>query len=248
MLFNVSFLKLWALLGVATVGVALGWVWWDTTPIFFESLESKTQDQKPIFNKVQFHPGFDKDIWLMEQSHHGVAIHQKLWDKIAIVVDKANKPYTAKFYQLESGTEPISMNLKPVPLKASCYMCHPSGPRALRPNLDSHSVKLSFLERLKVQLWNLRIKTYGPMKLEADDPLGKFRMAESEANQDIQLKGCVACHSGKGWLARNVLTLQNRFTIKYMVENKFMPPVGFILSEEEEAEILGFIGGGLQNL
>lgn len=217
-------------------------IWIDSDPVAFESLESKSPQNGPVFNSVSFKSGWDKDIWLMQQSHHGLKHPKKDWDKIAIVVDKTKSVKEARFFQLEPGSEEISMQLKPVPLKASCYMCHPSGPRVIRPNYASSSIQPALWQRLKILAWNIRIKSYGPMQLAAEDKLGKFRLKHPAVNQDLKLQGCVGCHDGKGPLSRNMLTLQNKFTIKFMVEQKLMPPPGFSLSSSEMDELWKAIG------
>lgn len=38
-------------------------------PIAFESLESKTADEQPVFNQVRVRFGWKQDVWVMKQSH-----------------------------------------------------------------------------------------------------------------------------------------------------------------------------------
>ena len=61
--------------------------------IFFESLESKTLEAKPVFNQVDFVSGWERDIWFMRQSHHGFQLDIAQWDRLAIVVDKKKIPH-----------------------------------------------------------------------------------------------------------------------------------------------------------
>jgi hypothetical protein len=214
----------------------------DKSSILFESLESKTNSLEPVFNKIKFESTHDSDIWLMEQSHQGVKIPQHEWDKIAIVVRKNTKVKVAEFYQLEPGPEPISMNLKPIGLRASCFMCHSNGPRAIRPNFDSDLVKVSFWDRARIQLWNLKIKTYGPMDSYAPTKSSKkFRFEHPFANKELDVKNCTKCHNAQSSFGRGVLTKQNSMVIKFMVENNLMPPPGFKISDQDRAAINEFI-------
>ncbi|MCB9027127.1 MAG: hypothetical protein H6625_12460 [Bdellovibrionaceae bacterium] len=43
----------------------------DDQAIFIESEESKTISGNPVFNKIKWISKKDKDIWMMNQSHHG---------------------------------------------------------------------------------------------------------------------------------------------------------------------------------
>ena len=213
----------------------------DGRPILIESLESKTISGGSVFNKIQFQPGDQKDVWLMEQSHTGVKAPRHQWDKIAIVVDKAQSPIKAQFLQLMSGPEEISLRLKPIDLKATCFMCHSSGPRVIRPNFDSPIAGVSVWDKARVALWNLRIKTYGPMELEAVTFKKPFRYEHPVANQQLKVKSCERCHDGNGVFARNPLTKQNFMAIRFMMENQLMPPPGFSISDTDRAQIHSFV-------
>lgn len=227
-------------LALALTGLAF-FIWTDKRPIFIESLESKTNTNGAVFNKIQFASTADSEIWLMQQSHSGANAPQHEWDKIAIVVKKDNSIRKAEFYQLAPGPEPISMNLKPIGLKASCFLCHSNGPRAIRPNLDSQEVKVSYWDQARIQLWNLKIKSYGPMaSLAPVSSKKEFRYDHSMANRELKVQSCTKCHNSEMFFGRGVLTKQNFMTIKFMVENKFMPPPGFQLTDQDRAELEEF--------
>ena len=129
----------------------------DSDPLLIESMESKTTEGGAVYNKIQYRPDDTKDIWLMEQSHLGLKAKKHVWDKIAIVVDKSQKPYKAKFFQYENSDQEISTNLKPIDYKVSCFFCHSNGLRAIRPNGLSKTVKLSLWDQARVLVWNTKI-------------------------------------------------------------------------------------------
>jgi hypothetical protein len=197
-------------------------------PILFKSLESATKTGSPVFNRVQFIPGWNQDVWMMQQSHQGLGPSFQIWDRLAIVLDKTSKPYQAKFYQLSPGKlihEPTPLL---APLKARCFACHSNGPRAIRPDLSTQGVKLSFLERARIQLWNLRVKTYGRVdSLAGEETEGgaPFRSKLPILAQPLKLKSCVRCHSKEG--IRKPLELEHLGTAHFLVHEGLMPPFPF---------------------
>lgn len=51
----------------------VGWIAFNSKrSVKFESLESTTEDQKAVFNQIQFEAGWEQDIWIMRQSQHGI--------------------------------------------------------------------------------------------------------------------------------------------------------------------------------
>jgi hypothetical protein len=86
-----------------TLGSLLYDGFFNQAPIVFESLQSKTKSGMPVFNRIQFLPGWEQDIWLMQQSHDGLDMNYVHWDRLAIVVDKTKSPCEAAFYQLAPG-------------------------------------------------------------------------------------------------------------------------------------------------
>jgi hypothetical protein len=241
MIWSAKFYKFIFALALFLTGLVL-FLWVDETPIIFESLESKTTLNGAVFNKIQYQSNSESEVWLMEQSHTGAGAPQHEWDKIAIVVKNDKSDRTAQFYQLQPGSEPISMSLKPIGLKASCFLCHSNGPRAIRPNLDSKEIKISYWDQARIQLWNLKIKSYGPMESISSVPSKKkFRFEHPMANRKLEVESCTKCHNSEVYFGRGALTKQNFMTIKFMVENKFMPPPGFELSESDKAALNEFI-------
>lgn len=212
-----------------------------TDALTFESLESKTFDNQKVFNKIQFIPGWNKDVWMMNQSHQGLQAEAKKWDRIAIVVDKNYK--TARFFQLEPGELEWTGREKPMDYKISCFVCHSNGPRAIRPNFKSQVATQGWVSKLKVFAWNLRIKSYGQLAAVATPGNIPLRITMNEANTPLQLPVCTQCHNNNGhFFSRGELTRQNFATIGFMVDNGFMPPMGIQLSKGEKEVLDHFLG------
>jgi hypothetical protein len=217
--------------------------------VTLESRESKTSDGGPVFNKIKWFQFRDKDVWMMNQSHHGSADGSNAWDRLAIVVDKTKNPKTARFYQFEPGVLQWSENLKERSFSVSCFMCHNNGPRSIRPNYESSFAPMSTQDRLRISYWNLRIKSYGRVIANSvhDDRdktlLPPFRYRSTYENEPLKVATCINCHKEEGFLARGILRRQQMPTIKFMVESGQMPPFGFWLSNSERREIELFFKG-----
>lgn len=231
---------------------------YDKQEIVIESQESKTTSGGSVFNKIKWFQFKDKDIWMMNQSHHGHHGHHgsngsdtfnSSWDRLAIVVDKSVSPKTARFYQFEPGPLEWKENLPQKSYKVSCFMCHSNGPRVIRPNFDSTFNLTSMKDRLKIMVWNLRIKSYRRMTLnkkhdEIDSGLKvPVRFRGSFENESLKVATCIKCHKESGFFARGPLLRQNISTIKFMVEAGHMPPFGFQLSSAEKLELEKFLMG-----
>jgi len=212
--------------------------------VLFQSLESKTVENAPVFNRIKFFPGWQRDIWMMNQSHHGADAPAGRWDRLAIVIDKKGK--TARFYQLPPGKLEWDESLpgQAIPYRVSCFICHPNGPRAVRP--DSAGLSLSPFTKWKVSWWNLRVRMYGriheaPEQAIADAQLRvPFRHRAPLDNDELHVKACAKCHNEN---ARGPLTRQNALTIQFMLEKDLMPPSGRRLSEKDRRSLEAFIAG-----
>lgn len=191
-----------------------------TAPVLIESAESRTLEGGPVFNEIQWSWKNGKEIWTMRQSHGGKDLPKEKWDRLSIVVDKK-----AAFLQTDQDGQRVEY-------RASCFMCHPNGPRAIRPVEGS----LTFTNELRVKLLNLRIKLYGRVKSEPLPQIGTtpFRHDGKISNSPLTLQRCTSCHKEDGFFARGTLTRQNSITIAYMVEKDHMPPLGGLTSEERK--------------
>lgn len=208
--------------------------------IEIESLESKTNDGAPVYNRIWRSVRGPFDIWMMQQSHQGPNLAHNLWDRLAIVVDRNNQ--TARFYQLEPGELVWSEKSKDVPFKVACFLCHANGPRAIRPNFASLDAPLSWKNSARIFTWNLRIKTYGrilpdPVHLPAGT---RFRAEGTFANERLPARTCALCHNNHWW-GRGELLRQHFMPIRFMLKNGNMPPPGIPLSMDEHKAIDDFL-------
>jgi len=203
---------------------------WFAHPILFASLESKNAELDTVYNKVRMIAGWNQDTWLMRQSHHGKAFAESEWDRLAIVVHKSSS--VAKFYQLASGDEADVSKWTPLPFKIRCHLCHANGPRAIRP--DTNALALSIADQLKIQMLNLRIKTYGSVKgvagFETNDG-ERFQSSNRVLQKELDLESCKTCHRSGG--LRSELTYENIETASFLVEQGAMPPFPFTISQED---------------
>lgn len=192
--------------------------------ISFPSEESKTDTGTVVWNKVSYSREADADVWKMRQSHYGPKHPMKDWDELKIVV----KDKRVEFFQLKDDKE--------IPFKVSCYQCHSNGPRVIRPD---HSNTLSVKEKIQIALMNFRIKSYGVLT-SVNKHL--FKHDDKMNNTVLKLPKCISCHNQDGWFARNNLTRQNAPTIRFMIDQKHMPPIGE-LSAVERKYINDFLNG-----
>ncbi len=210
----------------------------DSTPVLFQSRESKTAEGIAVFNQISYKPGWDSDVWVMRQSHTGNDSDFTNWDRIAIVVDHEPKK-SAEFFQLVPGELEFSQEAQ-IEKRAACFTCHSNGPRAIRPDFAAKDI--SGWDKLRLFLWNMRIKSYGPVSSEKqkDDP--SFRWQVNIANDVLDVKVCVRCHNDKHMFGRGQLTRQNFPVIDFMLREGLMPPKGFALNARDKKEVLRFIG------
>lgn len=217
--------------------------------VFLESLESKNQFGEPVFNRIKLMSTNERDIWMMNQSHHGKNTPDENWDRLAIVVDKTTQPFTARYYQLPAGPLIWSENPVTKPFRVSCFMCHNNGPRVIRPNNQSATHPINSIETIQIFFLNFKIRSY-PRILPDATHLGKtdsvgapFRWTGNYENETLEVKACTKCHNEIGPRARGKLTRQQTPTIRFMVESGFMPPHDSQLNKNEQKQIMRFMQG-----
>ena len=232
---------IWLIRIIVSLGVVVATscsiLMFDQSPILIESQESMTNKKEPIFNKIQYIPGINKDIWLMKQSHRGLKAPENQWDRLSIVVK--NRKDEAIFRQ-HSNTTQLGIESPTKDFSVSCYLCHSNGPRAIRPKWDSKWAPVSYWNQARIQLWNLRIKLYGTMKGIGEGSRSPFAMNHWNLKQELKIKACTKCHHD-GFLGRGVLKKHHFLSIKFMVENRYMPPKGFSLKESDRKKIEDFV-------
>ncbi|MDA8791821.1 cytochrome c [Bacteriovoracaceae bacterium] len=202
--------------------------------VLFESFESKTVDLKPVYNQIKLISEANRDIWIMNQSHHG--LKTKIWDKVKIIVDKSTKPYQASYHQIKNGKE--------IEYKINCINCHSGGPRLIRPNLNSENAKMSLREKLTINYWNLRIRSYGEVMIQKNDPFSrkkKLGLNNDYYKQVLKVPSCYSCHQEGG--VRSPITKQQVSTMMVLMENNMMPPWPHTLTTEDRNKVYEFIYG-----
>lgn len=209
--------------------------------ITFESIESKTIDDGAVFNQVSFETHGDEDIWKMKQSHGGPHLELKNWDELRIRVNKKKRPFQVSYHQLKDGKE--------IEYKVSCYFCHSNGPRIIRPELKSKEAPLALKQRVQIELWNLRMKTYGKVEIKKESyfmagkeritPLKYFGKNDVEA---LKLPSCTICHQDTFW-GRGFLTRQQALPIVHLVKTGNMPPWPFKISPEDKEKLDNYLKG-----
>lgn len=209
--------------------------------ITFESIESKTIDEEAVFNQVSFESQKHLDIWKMRQSHGGRHLALKEWDELMIKVDKRQRPYQVSYHQLKNGKESE--------FKVSCYFCHSNGPRIIRPEIKSANAPLSLAQRAQINLWNLRMKSYGKVEIKKESLTlgGKARMTPlkyfgKNDLEPLKLSSCTMCHHDSWW-GRSSLTRQQALPIAHLVKNGQMPPWPFKISAEEQQKLNDYLKG-----
>lgn len=234
--------------GLVLSGLGLPFFFYDSPlQILIESEESKTLEGMPVFNKISFSQEKNLDVWEMQQSHHGAnPAHKDKWEDLKITVDKSISPNKVQYFQLkvENGKERQSE------YRVSCFFCHANGPRAIRHVENSADAPLGLKEKIILQLWNLRIKSYKGLVLSEENLLleGKARsvplkLSSPYINQELKIKTCLLCHDNKGFLQRGPLNRQHAGTISHLTSTNQMPPWPFKLQADEKKELERFLKG-----
>ncbi len=235
------------LVAVSLMGGGTAWLLSDDEPVLFQSEESSTEEYGPIYNRVSWQSTESEDIWMMQQSQGVFDTNFKNWERLIITVDKTTTPKTAKFVQTMPGDFDFSNHPKSIEFRVPCGVCHTNGPRAIRPVTDRSSfTPISWKDRVKIAVWNLRIKMYGRVVSSARTHLNEFprkmpfEFDDSFAKRRLAVQTCNHCHNDSKW-GRGPLTRQNHASILFMVEKGYMPPLGFGMSLSEESELMRFV-------
>lgn len=202
------------------IGILLGGIL--PNEILIESLESRTPQNKPIYNKISLKQIKDSDIWSMRQSHHG--LNTDKWDHIEIRVNKSTSPYSVTYHQLENGKE--------VEYKADCLRCHSNGPRFIRPK--EGIVKLTLKDKLQLLKWNMLIKSYGIMNYK-ENKISRRELVLHEMKPSIEfakIKSCTQCHTKNG--PRAPLSDQHKLTSEFLVRKGMMPPWPYKITKSDK--------------
>jgi len=201
------------------------------SPVTFISQESKTPSGAEVINTIELKQESNKDIWLMRQSHGFKNYKNDIYDDLKITVDKSTTPHTVTYYQISNGIEKFSVQ---------CTLCHSNGPRLIRPSKISRQ-KLNLKNKIKINYWNLIIKSYGSTIVV--DPTNELKF-EGPDKDFLDIKTCNKCHNQKKSIfSRNKLQRGNYLSIKHLVQTKSMPPWPYSLSAKEKDQLEKFLLG-----
>lgn len=240
------------LIAFSLIVTSLGWAFAQSRLFFsesvlFQSLESKTLFEEPVFNEIKWFSFKDKDVWMMNQSHFGKQAGEEQKDRLAIVIDKANTTKTAYFMQLKPGPLQWTEDLyqQRIAFKVSCFMCHANGLRAIRADWNG-IIKSNLNDQFRINYLNFKIRSYGQItenKIHEEEDRNvktPFRYRTHFENEVLNLKTCIKCHDGE---KRSRLTRQNAIAIQFLIRNNFMPPNQQRLDSAEISQIQKFTDG-----
>ena len=196
----------------------------------FKSWESKTKDNKPVYNQITLKTEGSNDIWEMKQSHSGRGSSK--WGHIRIIVHKERKPYVVSYHQLKNGKE--------VEFKTNCFRCHSNGPRLIRPSPEDYS-SLSLKKKITLKKWNFLIKSYGPLRIKKNNPFKRKISLIKKEMRVLNLKSCISCHAEDS--ARLPFKVNHLATAHFLVKTGQMPPWPYKISIADKNTINRYFYG-----
>ncbi|MFO0613900.1 MAG: hypothetical protein U0414_15015 [Polyangiaceae bacterium] len=161
-----------------------------------------------VIDEVQSWQSGTYDFWLLRQSHFGHGLY-------GIFLDRTASPPVAVYLRL------FEADRAPVLRGASCYECHPSGPRVMRPLIPastrdaaSLALRLSTEDQARIEEWNERIVGYGEVAT-------LFPSSEPHVPSPLVTDGaCTRCHARGG--TRAALEQGHAAAIQYVTHAKPM--------------------------
>ena len=200
--------------------------------VSFESAESSHADQISTINSVSLIQADGLDVWLMHQyrdlqTPQGLAqlallspearavIQKRPVFYVGIAVDTKAQPPVAYYLEFRDGFAGAGTgagaNKIPqlAPYSVTCFRCHPSGPRVLRPQAASHGAHsqdvahdrgMAPVLRARLDSFNAKISNYGVVKTYFPSPSAQTRLGllappEPGAFLPVKDRTCVGCHS-----------------------------------------------------
>lgn len=172
-------------------------------------------------------------LWMMRQDIKSSV--QNTENLVAIYVDAGTGKKNPMSYYLELDRPRFDENAEvaAVPYKVPCFMCHASGPRAIRPSAD-HLRRIPDDQKKLLNDWNRDLASY---KISDQyTPAGKKGLAlnlKTERGDEIlRLQSCAECHNTTTGV-RAPITRMHAATVYYLAFGSeeefghgFMPSYG----------------------
>lgn len=138
------------------------------------SAESSVRSEVPVMNSIRGWSNAQTDVWILRQK----AMREAGWRSYGIVQDKTVSPNVAFYFSI---AQPDSL----VFLGESCFKCHASGPRYIRP------IRQDLIEGEAVaETFNERIEGNGYVRTHFSATTRK-----RHAGPPLTASACIGCHS-----------------------------------------------------
>lgn len=187
------------------------------------SIQSSLRLQRPVLNTIAAWSNETTSLWVLRQR---VMIQNGYWRTYGIAQDRTRSPNVATFFELRSGRPVFTGDSGGV----SCFTCHASGPRALRPLRSDLVESTQTMDTLNAAV--------------ADNGFVALRVPASETMPDLgpalSAPSCVECHSQGG--ERAPLYRVHAASIRALIASGAMPREGALTSEGMKA-IEAWLGG-----
>jgi polyisoprenoid-binding protein YceI len=223
----------------------------------FQSAES-SYDLGTVTNCIRVLKKRSLQLWIMQQDIAPTGPQSSTKNLIAIAVDSTDHLRPSVYY-LELNRDNFERwgGVDPVNYKVPCLMCHPSGPRVIRPTMKSLS-NFTSRQRKTLQRWNDKlasikiVNTYIPHGLAS-----KYLFPKDPATNSknvLKVNPCYECHNSKTGV-RAELTYDQVATVAYLAFHSTkdfghaaMPSYGSQpLDESSKAALMKWITGEEQS-
>lgn len=194
----------------------------DADVLSFQSAESKSARDGPIFNRIKKFVGKRFTVWSMRQAADGLRQDPQHRSLVIVAVDRDKAAY-----YFEAKPKPVASGELPEFTKPSvpCLRCHANGPRAIRPESSFDFPKLSTANHKRLQGWNEEIRNQGVVT----NFVGKNRaLVSSLVDGDALLPEslCTECHSTQSGV-RGPLFRSHEASIRFLLTHADHESSGF---------------------
>ena len=109
--------------------------------ILIQSLESRTLEDRPVYNKIKLIRQKGREIWMMNQSHSG--LDSKKWERLAIVIDGARRVSISSMPASWFGMSLYCRTRQPIVFHALCVIVTDHEPFVpiMKPKIQTWQIK-----------------------------------------------------------------------------------------------------------